>query len=778
MLTRHLKETFFIIVFLCIFLIVGYSEAAIEGTIGTRFTLTGSEFGSQKPTVYAQYETSPGQIKKVSAKVEGYSDISVTCIWTGVLPSGTYKLFLKPKTKGALPISMGDFIVKNPIIENAVPNTGSRGDVISIQGYFFSSAKPRIYLEDPVTLKRTNCSVSDSTMDTATGVSSLHFVVPKSGLNQHHLVLKNKIGEVVSVYPYQLLASVTGRVTDISGVGIENVEIAGPDVSATTDAGGAFILSSMTGKDRIFVFSHDGYLPSSKILSVFSGATTYVPVTMMAIAAPSPLNATSGGAVTGKRGASLSAPQDAFVDSADNPVTGPVEVSLTPYDPAIPQEARAYPGELRGLTLTGKIVPLKTYGLMDVTVKQGGKTLRVREGKTINLGLPAPSKGEKPATVQMWRFDPQQALWIQNEVDGTYDAGTNRYLTTVGSGMFLDVLLNCDNPLRPSCIYGIVADADGNPVVGARITAQSADPYGAVGIYSEWQTQEPDGHYCLTVEMDSQVLLTVTANDGTTTERRIKAGSSLSQDYPANCYTSKCKQIRTIIIGTPDPGEDTADCNVDSLAFSETCASGLGDFYDCFHPDGKCTYDLSFGPDFNAFSYEVTFDNGSKVTQDPADPLSMIFYGPNPLNNYCGKIAASGGVTTISPESGGSVTLLWGTVDSATIICENGDTFDLNRKQIDALAGCSTRVGDTGIGTECKPAPGSFMASCFGDNDCNKGLKCCGSIWSPTLEKQCVLGSFCDLICSVNAECGMLGHDFICCFNGLFDQCLPVDACQ
>ena len=126
----------------------------LQGTVGTRFTLQGSGFGSQKPTVYVEYEKTPGITKKVSAKVESYSDTSITCLWTNTLPPGTYNLKVLPKAKGSAPISMDTFSIQNPVINGVAPNTGKVADKITINGMFFSSKKPKVYLEDPSTLKR------------------------------------------------------------------------------------------------------------------------------------------------------------------------------------------------------------------------------------------------------------------------------------------------------------------------------------------------------------------------------------------------------------------------------------------------------------------------------------------------------------------------------------------------------------------------------------------------------------------------------------------------
>ncbi|MFA6055735.1 MAG: carboxypeptidase regulatory-like domain-containing protein, partial [Thermodesulfovibrionales bacterium] len=170
------------------------SKADFEGTIGTRFTISGNGFGTKKPMVYVEYEKTPGKIKKVGAKVESWDDVSVTCLWTKKLPARTYNLFVQPKIKGAAPISAGVFSIMNPSIEDVAPTTWASGDLVTIYGKFFSTKKPQVYLEEPTTLKRNKCKVLKSVMDSGTGVSSLQFLVPQGGLDAQNIILKNTLG--------------------------------------------------------------------------------------------------------------------------------------------------------------------------------------------------------------------------------------------------------------------------------------------------------------------------------------------------------------------------------------------------------------------------------------------------------------------------------------------------------------------------------------------------------------------------------------------------------
>ena len=176
--------------------IVATAHADYQGTIGTRFIISGSGFGDSKPMVYLLNGS-----KKVQAKVEAWSDSSITCLWTKKLPTGTYPLFIQPKGKGVPPVAAGNFTIMQPSIDEITPDDGAAGDVITVNGWYFTNKKPKVYFEDPDTLKRKSCKVLSSSMDPETGSSTLQFVVPKWGLDSYNLILINAIGQTAAEFP-------------------------------------------------------------------------------------------------------------------------------------------------------------------------------------------------------------------------------------------------------------------------------------------------------------------------------------------------------------------------------------------------------------------------------------------------------------------------------------------------------------------------------------------------------------------------------------------------
>jgi hypothetical protein len=183
----------------------GMSETNYEGTIGTRFTIQGEGFGDTKGEVYIEYEKSPGNIQKLKSKNENWNNVSITCLWTKKLSPGIYNLFVKPKNKGINPINVGTFNMKSPVIDSVSHNIAFSDATITIQGKYFSSKKPNIYIEDKSSAVRKKCKVTNSFMNPETGESSVQFVVPKLNFDSsnqfnitlQNIILQNQIAEVV-----------------------------------------------------------------------------------------------------------------------------------------------------------------------------------------------------------------------------------------------------------------------------------------------------------------------------------------------------------------------------------------------------------------------------------------------------------------------------------------------------------------------------------------------------------------------------------------------------
>lgn len=269
-----------------LFITVCISEASFEGTIGTRFTVTGSAFGIKKPKVYIEYEKRPGVVKKEYIKVETWSDTSITCLWTKSLPPGTYSLWLQPTIRGAVPSLIDTLSIMKPVINKIYPDTLAPGAKIIINGQFFTSKKPTVYLRDLISMKKKSCKVLNSTMDPQTGASSLEFIVPVRSSDKCEIILQTLIGEATTPgyverslsvlaetpYPASLLVR-NGYLywSDATQSPIKKISVNGGDVTSLTTLMGN--PRSITLKDQ-YVFWIDEHTDSDSDRKIYLKRTS------------------------------------------------------------------------------------------------------------------------------------------------------------------------------------------------------------------------------------------------------------------------------------------------------------------------------------------------------------------------------------------------------------------------------------------------------------------------------------------------------------------------
>ncbi len=572
--------------------------------------------------------------------------------------------------------------------------------------------------------------------------------------------------------------------TAISGV---SVEING-GTTTTTDAEGEFSMTATVGEDRVVMFSKTGYMGTSKLVDVFADVVSSVLVKMVAESTPVVLDADTGGTATGEANAFITAPPNAFVDGQGNPVTGNVDVHMTVLDPSDPLDASAYPGTLLGRTLSGEIVPLRTFGVVDITARKNGETLQIKSGENVTIGIPARSVGNTPDTSDMWYFDATEGMWIEIQNDGTYDGITHTYQTQVSHL----TPYNSDNPYTPTCINGMVQDAEGNPVIAyIRAIPQGEDVQGNI---SEDFT-EPDGYFCMYVEKDTTVLLKVyvakavgdyDVDFSEPTLRTIETGGAVPiSQYPTDCSRHCTRVLPTITLGEEDPGPVPAEAacvyseigyNFSEDPFWGTCARSLGELYECYAPAGVCFYEMDIlGWMFTGTFFEMEFENGSKMVSEMdivSGELAMKLYGPDPFNKLCGTMSMDENGDNIFSIDGEDITIRTTESGAVEIECDFGSTFTLTGEQLDAIGGCSGAMDTDDNGVECKAKPGTYTAGCTFDSDCEDGLRCCGPIGG---DKKCLMDVECDLYCDQDADC--MGLD-ICCAAGMIRMCVDFNACQ
>jgi CarboxypepD_reg-like domain len=228
-------------------------------------------------------------------------------------------------------------------------------------------------------------------------------------------------------------AQVSGVVSDIAQTGLANVtvQLAGSATQTSSDARGRFSLALETGKSHTLKLSKAGFASQFKVVNFPAGSQSAFFDARMIVqeAAQTVSSVENGFAVTGKDGARVTMPANAVVTTAGQPVTGDIEISITPVNVS-GADIGAFPGLFAGIDQAGVRTGLVSFGTAEFLMTQNGQPLQIAPGKTAEIEIPQYATknldGSNVALGQripMWFLDEATGVW-QQEDEGEVVAST------------------------------------------------------------------------------------------------------------------------------------------------------------------------------------------------------------------------------------------------------------------------------------------------------------------------------------------------------------------
>ena len=181
-----------------------------EGTIGTEIIFTASPssgFGTKKGKVVISNASVTSSLK--IAKTDWLAS-QITGVVTKRLAAGQYNEQIKVQPYSTeTPINiLGGFTYKVPEVVNFDVDNGSPGETRTVNGKFFGSKKPKVYLyyyDTHNNYKKKNCPVTSITWNAKTGASSASFKVPNLDPGSYRLhVETKKVGTSLGVINFTI----------------------------------------------------------------------------------------------------------------------------------------------------------------------------------------------------------------------------------------------------------------------------------------------------------------------------------------------------------------------------------------------------------------------------------------------------------------------------------------------------------------------------------------------------------------------------------------------
>lgn len=228
--------------------------------------------------------------------------------------------------------------------------------------------------------------------------------------------------------PATLQTLVSDGTGPLAGV---TISVVGGTATAATGADGKANINTATGVPQQLKFSKAGYADQFKSINLPTGGTgAMIEVRMLAREAPLTLaDAAAGGTLTGKDGAVITIPANALVDAAGNPVTGAVQVNVTPVN--VGANPAAFPGMFQGFQPTGARGLIASYGTVEYVLTRNGAPVQLAPGRKATIEIPVytslnldGSDVTAGAVIPLWSLDERTAMWIQ-EGSGTVVANPN-----------------------------------------------------------------------------------------------------------------------------------------------------------------------------------------------------------------------------------------------------------------------------------------------------------------------------------------------------------------
>lgn len=262
--------------------------------------------------------------------------------------------------------------------------------------------------------------------------------------------------------------TIKGRVIDENDKPVQGAVVRAGNTTTVTDINGEFTLNNARVHDKAaFVLANKtGYFNGSRTIMATEGNVHYVEMKLLPNQSIGTIDMATGGSVALANGTSVALPASSVVVASNNaPYNGLVNVALAWIDPTSDDLERQMPGDLRGIDENNSQVGMISYGMVAVELRSAsGEKLQVAPGKkaTVKFFLPASIAGTAPTQMALWSFQESNGLWKQ---EGFATKAGNFYNAEVSHFSFW----NCDAPFSTMNFKATVKDANGNPLVHARV---------------------------------------------------------------------------------------------------------------------------------------------------------------------------------------------------------------------------------------------------------------------------------------------------------------------
>jgi hypothetical protein len=340
------------------------------------------------------------------------------------------------------------------------------------------------------------------------------------------------------------------------------------EVVVTTDAQGRFTAQTPASASAVVKAEADGMEASLKQVTLAEGGADYLELFSMPVGKHEVIDADVGAEIKGPLGASIKLPPGGLVTAAGTPVTGMVDVTLTPMLPQDPRQLAARPGRAQGKRPDDSVVPMVPVVSMAATLKQGDATVTLASGVEATVKLPIPDPAT-PKRVVLWGLDESTGEWVEEGAVSKVDTPSGAvYKGQVSHFSFWSLEMPAE---ATGCLRGCVSGATG----AVRVVAEGVDlPF------RDEVTTDDAGCYAVDVTLGGRVRVRAVGPDGASARVTVPAPpADGSSDAP-----DTCGEVGTLAL---EPADDP-DCPAGLVRCGAACVDITSEALHCGGCNASC----------------------------------------------------------------------------------------------------------------------------------------------------------------------------------------------
>jgi len=259
---------------------------------------------------------------------------------------------------------------------------------------------------------------------------------------------------------------IRGQVFNQAGEELSGAVISIGKLSTNSDVDGSYKFLNIVLPARVLInASMDDYIPTQQVIvSPPANPTLITNIYLHQEPAPLSLDISVGDTRTDGQSQITVIAGTTMEDSNGNPVTSPVDVTLTTFDPSDSTDINMFPGIFAGRTSPrGADQPFESFGFINVSITKNGEKVNLAHGATAEIIIPIPAGllSRAPDPIELWSYDETGGYWIQTGI-ATKDGSNYVAVVTHFSWMNWD----WSYAGRTGYIKGRMIYDDGSPVTG------------------------------------------------------------------------------------------------------------------------------------------------------------------------------------------------------------------------------------------------------------------------------------------------------------------------